>query len=74
MKIKNMHAVKSIIVNSRHTIKGGELTPDSKHGQEGMTYINPGDTVEIDDEVGTKIAEGYNDIMIVEKAKAKKKV
>lgn len=67
MKIKNTNAQKAFIVNAKSVINGGEKTTDGL-----SVYINPGDTVEIDDVVGQKLADSYDNIMVIEAAKDKK--
>lgn len=63
MKIKNTNAQKAFVVKAEHIKQGGEKTADGKN-----IYINPGDTVVIDDEVGAKLVESYENLTVIEKA------
>lgn len=65
MKILNQ-GKRAFIVKPESVIQGGELSNDKKH-----SYINPGATVEVVDEVG-EILSKYSEIMVVERKQPKK--
>ena len=59
---------RSFIVDPQDVISGGEITYDKR-----AVYINPGDQVELKDDVAKKLSKVYSDLMLIDDKKPKKK-